>query len=79
MSNMRINRTDRVSIPVSDQQAAKAFYRNLLGFDVIRDNSMGLDRRWVELAPKGAETSVALVTWFKNMRGWVLQHSAPGA
>ena len=51
---MGINRIDIVAIPVSDQQAAKAFYRDVFGFDVDRDNPMGPDRRWVKVAPPGA-------------------------
>jgi catechol 2,3-dioxygenase-like lactoylglutathione lyase family enzyme len=38
---MKINRIAIVSIPVSDQQKSKAFYRDVLGFEVIRDNPMG--------------------------------------
>lgn len=64
---MRINRIDIVSIPVTDQQTAKSFYEKILGFEVVRDNPMGADRRWIELVPKGAETSITLVTWFENM------------
>ena len=61
------NRIDIVSIPVSDQAAAKHFYVDLLGFEVIRENPMGPDQQWVELAPQGAETSITLVTWFDSM------------
>lgn len=64
---MTINRIDIVSIPVNDQQKAKAFYKSVLGFEVVRDNPMGPERRWVQMAPKGAETSITLVTWFENM------------
>jgi catechol 2,3-dioxygenase-like lactoylglutathione lyase family enzyme len=65
---MNISRIAVVSIPVKDQQAAKAFYRDVLGFSVVRDNPMGPDQRWVQLAPEGAETSITLVTWFPNMQ-----------
>lgn len=61
------NRIDIVSIPVSDQAAAKQFYVDMLGFEVVRDNPMGPDQQWVELAPPGAETSITLVTWFASM------------
>lgn len=64
---MKINRIAIVSIPVSDQQAAKAFYTEKLGFTVVRDNPMGPDQQWIEVAPPGAETSITLVTWFPNM------------
>lgn len=73
-----IQRIDIVSIPVSDQQAAKAFYQDVLGFEVLRDTPMGPDQRWIQLAPRGAETSITLVTWFDAMppgsvHGMVLQ------
>lgn len=65
---MSIERIAIVSIPVSDQQAARAFYTEVLGFTVVRDNPMGPDRRWVELAPvAGASPSITLVTWFDRM------------
>jgi catechol 2,3-dioxygenase-like lactoylglutathione lyase family enzyme len=62
-----INRIDIVSIPVSDQDRAQAFYRDKLGFAELSDTMMGGGRRWVQLAPKGAATSVTLVTWFDSM------------
>lgn len=57
-----------ISLPVSDQQASKRFYRDVLGFDIIRDNPMGPDQQWVQLGPKGAQTSFTLVTWFESMQ-----------
>jgi catechol 2,3-dioxygenase-like lactoylglutathione lyase family enzyme len=57
-----------VSIPVSDQDRAKAFYRDVLGFELIDDMPMGPDQRWVQLGPKGAQTSITLVTWFETMQ-----------
>ncbi|MGH3493029.1 MAG: VOC family protein, partial [Sciscionella sp.] len=39
---------------------------DVLGFELLRDNS-GPDMRWVEVAPKGGQTSVTLVTWFPTM------------
>ena len=56
------------SLPVSDQQAAKRFYRDVLGFEIIRDNPMGPDQQWIQLGPKGAQTSFTLVTWFDSMK-----------
>ncbi|MGH9020624.1 MAG: VOC family protein [Acidimicrobiales bacterium] len=56
------------SIPVSDQDRAREFYVNVLGFDVVRDvvDAMGPGARWLHVAPPGAQTSVALVTWFPS-------------
>jgi len=73
-----INQLDVVSIPVSDQDRAKQFYRDVLGFEELADQRMFPQMRWVQLAPKGAATSVTLVNWFESMpagslRGLVLQ------
>ncbi len=57
-----------VSIPVTDPERAKSFYVDKLGFDVRSDNPMGPDQRWVEVAPKGAQTGLTLVTWFPTMQ-----------
>ncbi len=70
---MIIRRIDVVSVPVSDQLASKAFYSDVLGFEVIRDNPMGPDQRWVQLALPGAQTSITLVTWFDSMPPGSLQ------
>ena len=72
-----INRVDVVSIPVSDQDRAKAFYRDKLGFVELSDTRIGDGMRWVQLSPPGSAASVTLVTWFESMppgslRGLVL-------
>jgi catechol 2,3-dioxygenase-like lactoylglutathione lyase family enzyme len=56
-----------VSIPVKDQQAAKTFYSEVLGFEVLRDDPMGPDQRWIQLSPEPGATSITLVTWFPTM------------
>jgi catechol 2,3-dioxygenase-like lactoylglutathione lyase family enzyme len=56
-----------VSVPVSDQDRAKTFYHDVLGFEELADTSMGPDMRWVQLGPAGAQTSFTLVTWFPSM------------
>jgi len=76
-----INRIDVVSIPVFDQDNAKAFYRDKLGFVELSDTQMGDGMRWVQLSPPGSPTSVTLVTWFNTMppgslRGLVLNTSS---
>ncbi len=50
-----------VGIPVSDQDRAIDFYVGTLGFDKRLDVDMGGGRRWIEVAPAGASTSVALI------------------
>ena len=62
-----------ISVPVSDQQAAKRFYHEVLGFDLVREAPMGPGMSWIQLAPKGCGTTIALVTWFETMRPGGLQ------
>ncbi len=64
---MSIRRIDILSIPVSDQARAKSFYGEIFGFEIIRDNPIGLDQRWVQMRPIHGETSITLVTWFDAM------------
>jgi catechol 2,3-dioxygenase-like lactoylglutathione lyase family enzyme len=47
---------------VSDLDRALAFYRDALGFEVRTDAEFGEGFRWVEVAPAGAYTLIALVT-----------------
>jgi predicted enzyme related to lactoylglutathione lyase len=51
-----------VSIPVSDQDRALAFYTEKLGFKVLTDQPMGEGKRWIELTIGGAETKFVLFT-----------------
>ncbi len=56
----RIGRVGRVIVPVSDQEKALDFYVNVLGFEkrVDAESPAG---RWIEVAPPGAATAIALV------------------
>ncbi|MEV8313359.1 VOC family protein [Streptomyces sp. NPDC059900] len=56
----RITQVATVGIHVTDQQKAMKFYVDELGFEVRRDVPFG-DGRWIEVAPPGAATTVALV------------------
>jgi catechol 2,3-dioxygenase-like lactoylglutathione lyase family enzyme len=55
-----------VSVPVSDQERARDFYVEKLGFELVEDRVLG-DQRWVEVRPPGGPTSLTLVTWFPSM------------
>jgi catechol 2,3-dioxygenase-like lactoylglutathione lyase family enzyme len=59
---MKINRVGTVSLFVSDQDRAKGFYTDVLGFELRADNPLypGASARWVSVAPFGAETEVIL-------------------
>jgi catechol 2,3-dioxygenase-like lactoylglutathione lyase family enzyme len=60
-SRTRIRHVGTVMVPVSDQDRAVAFYVDTLGFEKRTDTPYGDGDRWVEVAPAGAETTVALV------------------
>ena len=49
-----------INVPVTDQERALDFYVGKLGFEKRMDMSYGQGRRWIEVAPPGAETTVAL-------------------
>jgi catechol 2,3-dioxygenase-like lactoylglutathione lyase family enzyme len=57
----QITQVGRVMVPVRDQDAAIAFYTNTLGFTLAADVPFGEGERWVEVAPGGGGTAVALV------------------
>jgi catechol 2,3-dioxygenase-like lactoylglutathione lyase family enzyme len=50
-----------VLVPVSDQDRALEFYVGTLGFEVRIDGPFGDGGRWLEVAPPGAATTLALV------------------
>jgi catechol 2,3-dioxygenase-like lactoylglutathione lyase family enzyme len=62
-----------LSVPVADQERAKLFYRDVLGFELLREMPMGPNQKWIQLAPKACSTTIALVTWFDAMRPGGLQ------
>jgi catechol 2,3-dioxygenase-like lactoylglutathione lyase family enzyme len=64
---MALSNLEVVSVPVSDQERAKAFYVDKLGFTVQVDGSFGEGMRWVMLRPPGSATAITLVTWFETM------------
>ena len=44
-----------VSLVVPDYDAALAFYVDLLGFEVLEDIPQGDEKRWLRVAPPGAQ------------------------
>ena len=60
-SKTRISEVGVVMIPVSDQDKAIEFYVEKLGFEKRSDTPFGDGNRWVEVAPAGADTMIALV------------------
>jgi catechol 2,3-dioxygenase-like lactoylglutathione lyase family enzyme len=56
-----ISEVGTVIVPVSDQDRAIDFYTGKLGFEKRADVPMGEQMRWVEVAPPGAATTIAIV------------------
>ncbi|ATE54492.1 MULTISPECIES: VOC family protein [Actinosynnema] len=60
-----ITRAASVAIPVSDQDEAIGFFVGVLGFEKRVDVEIG-GRRWVEVAPPGADTVLTPYTWVEH-------------
>ena len=69
----KIDAVRTVSVPVSDQERARDFYVDALGFELRADDAWGEGMRWIEVAPEGSATSLTLVTWFEAMPPGSLQ------
>ncbi len=57
-----IKRVKLVGVCVKDQEKALDFFTNKLGFEVRANEPMGPNARWIEVAPPGGDTSLALWT-----------------
>jgi lactoylglutathione lyase len=57
-----IDKISTVCIFVSDQQRAKEFYTNVLGFELRREAPLypGSDSLWIAVAPAGSQTEAIL-------------------
>jgi catechol 2,3-dioxygenase-like lactoylglutathione lyase family enzyme len=64
---MSITKVQLFSIPVSDQDRARDFYTGVLGMELVREMPMGPSMRWIQVRPRGADTSITLVTSFPSM------------
>jgi catechol 2,3-dioxygenase-like lactoylglutathione lyase family enzyme len=60
-----------VIVPVSDQDQALEFYVGTLGFETRLDSVFGDGQRWLEVAPPGAATTIALVLSAESGSGGV--------
>jgi catechol 2,3-dioxygenase-like lactoylglutathione lyase family enzyme len=61
MTTPQITHVGTVIVPVADQDQALTFYTATLGFEVRIDAPFAPGQRWIEVAPPGAQTSLALV------------------
>ena len=79
---MAVDKIVLISLPVSDQERAKSFYADKLGFTVTADYIMGnaeagerAGNRWITLAPPGGGASITLTTWFEDLQPGVMKMS----
>jgi len=56
-----LTQVSTVIVPVTDQDRAIEFYTEKLGFEKRADIPFGESERWVEVAPPGADTTLALM------------------
>jgi len=61
-----------ISVPVTDQQAAKEFYLKI-GFQLIVEAPMGNNQTWVQVGLPDQTTSLTLVNWFPKMQPGSMQ------
>lgn len=58
---MAIQFIANISLLITDYDEAIAFYVDCLGFSLLENQDMGNGKRWVRVAPPGAQTSLLLV------------------
>jgi catechol 2,3-dioxygenase-like lactoylglutathione lyase family enzyme len=80
----KITTVGRVMVPVANQDEAISFYTTVLDFSVVADVPFGEKDRWVEVAPPGGGTALALVPPQGDyqpgrMTGVALESSDPAA
>jgi predicted enzyme related to lactoylglutathione lyase len=55
-----ITQIGTVAIPATDQDRSLTFYVDVLGFEKTRDVPFGNAQRWIEVAPPGGGTTIAI-------------------
>jgi predicted enzyme related to lactoylglutathione lyase len=56
----RVSKLANVIVPVADQDRALQFYTEALGLEKRADVPFGDGNRWIEVAPPGADTPIAI-------------------
>jgi predicted enzyme related to lactoylglutathione lyase len=56
----QVSKLANVIVPVADQERALVFYTDALGLEKRVDVPFGGGNRWIEVAPPGAETPIAI-------------------
>jgi catechol 2,3-dioxygenase-like lactoylglutathione lyase family enzyme len=66
---LNIQQIDIVSLPVTNQEAALAFYTEKLGFEVrLQMPYMDPTSLWIEVAPPNGATRLVLATWLPHLK-----------
>lgn len=69
-----------IGVPVSNQDDAIDFYVGTLGFEKRLDAPISPTMRWIEVAPRGAGTSIALIAGDRSPAGETgIRFSVPDA
>ncbi len=58
--SIRVSKLANVIVPVADQDRALQFYTETLGLEKRADVPFGDGNRWIEVAPAGADTPIAI-------------------
>jgi catechol 2,3-dioxygenase-like lactoylglutathione lyase family enzyme len=74
-----INGIRTIGVPVSDQDAALAFYTGTLRFETRLDAPISPTLRWIEVAPAGAAVSLALAPGAGGKSETGIRFTAPDA
>ncbi|HTH83560.1 MAG TPA: VOC family protein [Mucilaginibacter sp.] len=61
-----------ISVPVTDQQRAKAFYLRM-GLTLVVETTFGNGQQWIQLRFPEGGADITLVTWFEQMPPGCLQ------
>jgi lactoylglutathione lyase len=64
-----IKKIATTAVYVEDQQKAKTFWTEKVGFRLVRETPMGPGGSWLEVAPPGAESALVLYPR-AMMKGW---------
>ncbi len=62
-----------LSLLVPDYDAGIAFFTGVMGFNLLEDTDLGEGKRWVRVAPDGAETAFLLARAVGDQRDFIGQ------
>lgn len=66
-SPLGLGRVMQMAVPITDQEQAKSFYVELLGFELVSERILPEGQHWLEVALPHDDTSLVLADWFDSM------------